>query len=65
MIEGAPAGDVVDEESAAGAAEVGAGDGFVGFLASGIPKGEFHAFPPGCVIFVVGNCLLVSLWMRF
>lgn len=59
MLEGAAAGDVVDEEGTAGAAEVGARDGFVRLLAGGVPEGEFHAFSPVTGIFV-GAAVLVS-----
>ena len=46
-VESGAAGDVVDEEGAGCTAEVGARDGFVGFLAGGVPEGEFHAFLVG------------------
>lgn len=46
MLEGGAARDVEDEEGAAGAAEIGARDGGVGFLARGVPEGELHAFLP-------------------
>lgn len=47
MLEGGAARDVVDEEGAGRAAEIGARDGFVGFLPGGVPQGEFHPFLGG------------------
>lgn len=42
VLEGLFAAEVEDEEGAAGAAEVGARDGFVCFLAGGVPEGQLH-----------------------
>ena len=44
MLKGGAAGSVEDEQGTAGTAEVAASDALVGFLAGGIPEGEFHVF---------------------
>lgn len=44
MLKGLFAGEVEDEEGAAGSTKVGSRDGLVGFLASRVPEGELHVF---------------------
>lgn len=57
MVESAATGDVEDQQGAARAPEIGASDGFVCFLAGGVPEREFHPFPLGGR--VVGVLMLV------